>query len=669
MNKIYSYLSNLSIYRKISKTPLPGWTILAMDIVTMMVSCLILIFADSYRINDASILSEGVTYLKYVYLIIVFVLVDLFTKNYQSIIRLSVLADLYGVFLTVLYTACILFISTFITANIFGVYNINVFTYWDIPMLSCISFSMLLVSRLGIKYAFMRIGDPIVTRKNAIIFGSALNSVVLASALSNETGGKFNPVALLSISGRKQNSEINGFPIEIYNPSDIQEIFERRHCDTLIFLDNQLEIMQNGYADKFLQNGIKLLNFNQVEEFGLNEETPEAVNLSTHITHIEIEDLLGRDPISPEKSLARAQIKGQCIMITGAAGSIGSELVRQVALYGASKIVLVDQAETPMHNMQLEMEEKFPGRDIVLFMGDITNYRRMELAFRLYRPKLVLHAAAYKHVPMMECNPTEAICTNVFGTKNLADLSLKYGVQKFVMISTDKAVNPTNIMGASKRIAEIYVQSLYKHETGKGNTNPTQFITTRFGNVLGSNGSVIPLFRKQIEKGGPVTITHKDIIRYFMTISEACSLVLEAGAFGKGGEVYIFDMGKPMKIYDLACRMISLAGLKVNKDIKIVETGLRPGEKLYEELLNDKEKTQTTINHKIMISKVQEYDYDEVCRNYEMIRKAAIDGDVHALVLAMKHFIPEYKSNNSTFVKIDREIEEEEAKIITINNN
>ena len=661
MNKIYDYISNLSIYRRIAKTPLPHWFILTIDTITILASCLLLLIADMYRMNSVALLSDPISYIKFIYLIGVFILVNFYTKAYQCIIRLSVIADLYAIFSTIVYTAIILYSTSILSHFITDKY---IFSFWDITMLACISFSMLLISRLIIKYAFIRIGPPAANKRNAIIFGSSLNSVVLASALNNETGGgKFNPVALLSISGTKQHTHVNGFPIEIYNPETIHEIFERHNCDTLIFLASQMETLKRSYADKFLQTGIKLLQFNQIEEFEMCEEKPDDINVSSHIKHIEIEDLLGRATINPEQSIARAEISNQCVLITGAAGSIGSELVRQVAAYGASNIILIDQAETPMHNMQLEMAEKFPDSNIELFIGDITNIHRMEQAFRAFKPKFVFHAAAYKHVPMMENNPTEAICTNVFGTKNIADLAMKYKAAKFVMISTDKAVNPTNIMGASKRIAEIYVQSLFKHEVSYGYQNPTQFITTRFGNVLGSNGSVIPLFRQQIEKGGPVTITHKDIIRYFMTITEACSLVLEAGSIGKGGKIYIFDMGKPMKIYDLACRMITLAGLRVNKDIKIVETGLRPGEKLYEELLNDKEKTRATINHKIMISKAQEYDYDIVCRDIDFIKKAAIEGRVHDLVLAMKQFIPEYKSNNSTFEEIDKEMEKESSTI------
>jgi FlaA1/EpsC-like NDP-sugar epimerase len=314
-----------------------------------------------------------------------------------------------------------------------------------------------------------------------------------------------------------------------------------------------------------------------------------------------------------------------------------------------------------MHDLALEMQKSNPNADVELFIGDVANYARMDSIFRRFHPKYVFHAAAYKHVPMMELNPTEAVLTNVRGTKNIADLSLKYNVYKFVMISTDKAVNPTNVMGCTKRLAEIYTQSLFFDSKARG--LKTQFITTRFGNVLGSNGSVVPLFHKQIADGGPVTITHRDIIRYFMTIPEACSLVLEAGCMGSGGEIYIFDMGEPVKIYDLACRMISLAGLRPNKDIQIKEIGLRPGEKLYEELLNDKEKTTATLNKKIMIAKVRTYNYNDVNVNVNNIIDFAAKGDIHKMIYLMKEFVPEFKSNKSRFEEIDKELEAESESL------
>ena len=509
---------------------------------------------------------------------------------------------------------------------------------------------------MTIKYLYTLINGATVVRKPVIVLGSAINSFVLASALKNEVEGRFDPVALLSLSEKKINTTINGIPIIKYDASAINDVFAKYKCDTLLFLSTQIELMRSGFADAFFENGIKLLMLNQVEEFDVDGNS--MPNLSTHVHNIKIEDLLGREVINNNNPMIEQQLRDQVVLITGAAGSIGSEIVRQVALFKAKEIVLVDQAETPMHDLQLELEEKCPDVDVKLCIGDITNLNRMNHIFSQYRPRYVFHAAAYKHVPMMENNPSEAIYTNVFGTKNIADLSIKYDVDKFVMISTDKAVNPTNVMGASKRIAEIYVQSLFFYNNKIKDGRHTRFITTRFGNVLGSSGSVIPRFRQQIEEGGPVTVTHRDIIRYFMTIPEACSLVLEAGCMGQGGEIYIFDMGKPIKIYDLATRMISLAGFRPNVDIKSVETGLRPGEKLYEELLNDKELTLATKHKKIMIAKVRTYKFEQITEHIERLKTMLLEDNVHDIVAEMKHIVPEYKSQNSQWQKVDNEISE-----------
>ena len=388
---------------------------------------------------------------------------------------------------------------------------------------------------------------------------------------------------------------------------------------------------------------------------------------------LKIEDLLPRKPIAINNQLVSAEILGKRVLITGAAGSIGSEIVRQVMSYHPEMVILCDQAESPLHEIQLELEEKYPSAKIKTFIASIRNLRRMLIPFREYRPNIVFHAAAYKHVPMMEKHPEEAILTNVMGTRNMADLSVCFGVEKFVMISTDKAVNPTNIMGASKRIAETYVQSL-----NHASNNPpaaeflsrliqdddddsititasvkTKFITTRFGNVLGSNGSVIPRFRAQIQHGGPITVTHPDITRYFMTIPEAVQLVLEAAAVGHGGEIFVFDMGEPVKIADLAVNMIKLSGLVPDKDINIVYTGLRPGEKLYEELLNEMETTLPTHHEKIKIAKVVSRSYKEVLNDIENLTDLCKQGDHFKLVGKMKQIVPEFISNNSEFSKLD----------------
>ena len=584
--------------------------------------------------------------------LIVYFLVSYISKSYTCVIRLSVIEDLYRIFMVVAVSIAILVGINVVRLVLWDSTSLK---FWDILVIGALTFSLMMIERLCIKYLYMRMNSATKGRKRVLVLGTSFGSVFLANALKGEIGGKYLPVGLLSIKSGQDNTEINGFKVYRFDPSNMAEVFAKNDIDALIFDAKSNNLMSSGFADYFIKNDISLLAMNKVAEFEQDKESD--TNISTFIKEVQIEDLLGRDPIVLNNPLVKEHINGACVLITGACGSIGSEIVNQVANYGASKIVLFDQAETPMHDISLEMKKNHPNADIELIMGDVRNRARVEEAFAKFRPCYVFHAAAYKHVPMMEINPTEAILANVMGTRNVADLALKYGVYKFVMISTDKAVNPTNVMGCTKRLAEIYCQSLFFEASKQG--KKTQFITTRFGNVLGSNGSVIPLFRKQIAAGGPVTVTHKEIIRYFMTIPEACSLVLEAGCMGSGGEIYIFDMGEPVKIYDMARRMIALAGLKPDVDIKIEEIGLRPGEKLYEELLNDKEKTTATVNKKIMIAKVKTYDYKDVCDNIERIIQLANAGDIHGMIYAMKEFVPEYKSQHSKFESIDKEIEGE----------
>ena len=584
--------------------------------------------------------------------LIVYFLVSYISKSYTCVIRLSVIEDLYRIFMVVTVSIAILVGINVVRLVLWDSTSLK---FWDILVIGALTFSLMMIERLCIKYLYMRMNSATKGRKHVLVLGTSFGSVFLANALKGEIGGKYLPVGLLSIKSGQDNTEINGFKVYRFDPSNMAEVFAKNDIDALIFDAKSNNLMSSGFADYFIKNDISLLAMNKVAEFEQDKESDS--NISTFIKEVQIEDLLGRDPIVLNNPLVKDHINGACVLITGACGSIGSEIVNQVANYGASKIVLFDQAETPMHDISLEMKKNHPNADIELIMGDVRNRARVEEAFAKFRPCYVFHAAAYKHVPMMEINPTEAILANVMGTRNVADLALKYGVYKFVMISTDKAVNPTNVMGCTKRLAEIYCQSLFFEASKQG--KKTQFITTRFGNVLGSNGSVIPLFRKQIAAGGPVTVTHKEIIRYFMTIPEACSLVLEAGCMGSGGEIYIFDMGEPVKIYDMARRMIALAGLKPDVDIKIEEIGLRPGEKLYEELLNDKEKTTATVNKKIMIAKVKTYDYKDVCDNIERIIQLANAGDIHGMIYAMKEFVPEYKSQHSKFESIDKEIEGE----------
>ena len=403
----------------------------------------------------------------------------------------------------------------------------------------------------------------------------------------------------------------------------------------------------------FIENNIRILTTPYFSDYDPQNEDKNIAQRIGAIESIKVEDLLERPTIRINMENVRNILSKKVVMITGAAGSIGSEIVRQVATHNPSGVILLEMAESPLHDLMMEIKPLFPTIKFIHVIADVRNLTMLEPIFKEYQPDVVFHAAAYKHVPLMEDFPPQAILTNVMGTKNIADLSVKYGVQRFIMVSTDKAVNPTNVMGASKRIAEIYVQSLFL-KLAKENADCTKFITTRFGNVLGSNGSVVPFFKKQIAQGGPITVTHPDIIRYFMTIPEASSLVLEAATLGNGGEIFVFDMGQPVKISDLAKNMIRLAGYVPGKEIEIVYTGLRPGEKLYEELLNQKELTIPTTNEKIMVAKVREYDFDEVAAAIEQLINSAQEGKIFPTVQLMKEIVPEYKSKNSIYEKLDK---------------
>ena len=651
MERLIDKLLDLRLFRSFKVRTTPRWIILLLDMLIVLFCFVATVVADMYSMHTVT--APATIIINAFIVLAVYFLVTYISKSYTCVIRLSVIEDLYRIFMAIAVSTLLLIGINILKLAFTGVPFMK---FWNILIIGALSFSLMMIERLCIKYLYMRMNSDTKDRQRVLVLGTSFSSVLLANALKGEIGGKFLPVGLLSIKSGPDNSEINGFKVYRFDPLKMNEIFAEQSIDALLFDSKSYNLMSSGFADYFIKNDIKLLAMNKVAEFEQDRGNRPG-GISTLIKEVQIEDLLGRDPIVLNNPLVNQHISGTCVLITGACGSIGSEIVRQVANYRASKIVLFDQAETPMHDIALEMRNDYPDADIELFMGDVRNRERVEEAFEKFRPQYVFHAAAYKHVPMMEINPTEAILANVMGTRNVADLALKYDVYKFVMISTDKAVNPTNVMGCTKRLAEIYCQSLFFDAQRRG--KKTKFITTRFGNVLGSNGSVIPLFRRQIAAGGPVTVTHKDIIRYFMTIPEACSLVLEAGCMGHGGEIYIFDMGEPVKIYDMARRMISLAGLKPDIDIKIVEIGLRPGEKLYEELLNDKEKTTATVNRKIMIAKVRTYDYQDVCNNIDKIISLASKGDVHGMIYAMKEFVPEYKSQHSRFEAIDKEIEGE----------
>ncbi len=651
MNAIFEKTSETSFLRKCFATITPRWVVFLIDMLLVFLACLLTFFVVEAD-DSATFLFTWHNLLQTLVVVSIYALMGRICKTYFGIIRYTGLEDAHRLFVMMLYSTVVLIAI----ASFCSLLHYRLFSLFNLIQLGIIAFSFMLLTRLAVKNLYRRYADVSNSRKRVIVLGSAINSIVLSNALRNEVDGRFYPVALLSLKGSKKGDIVNGIPVIPFNPDKIEEIFARYDSKTLIFLATHMELMKKGFADRFLEAGINLLLLNQVEEFDSERDTNK---ISSFVYNIKIEDLLGREPIHTDNPNISKLLAGKVVMVTGAAGSIGSEIVRQSALFKAKTIVLLDQAETPMHNMQLELRNTYPEADVHLFIGDIQNKERMRQAFEKYHPDFVFHAAAYKHVPMMEMNPTEAILTNVGGTRNMADLALEYDVQKFVMISTDKAVNPTNVMGCSKRIAEIYVQSLFFEARKKASHNRTCFITTRFGNVLGSNGSVVPLFRDQIAHGGPVTVTHRDIIRYFMTIPEACNLVLEAGCMGQGGEIFVFDMGEPVKIYDLAKRMIRLSGLKPDKDIKIVETGLRPGEKLFEELLNDKEKTTPTYHKKIMIAAVRRYEYDSVVSQIEPILDLARQGDDMGMVHGMKILVPEFKSRNSIYQQVDKAIEQE----------
>ena len=505
--------------------------------------------------------------------------------------------------------------------------------------------SMMIMTRMVIKHLYAQFVGNQRKRRNVIVCGSDEYGVMAKHALDNSVDVAYNIIAFVDLNNRKAGKLLEG--IRIYRLDALEDLLTRNKVDKVIIAKKVIAPeRKREIVDICLNHDVAVLEVPRFESWINGELTMQ------HIRNVKIEDLLERPVIHIDEANLRKQLLNRVVLVTGAAGSIGSEIVRQLTHFKPSLIVLFDQAESPLYDIELELKEDFSYSDYKIEIGDIRDRSRVEGIFRTYHPDIVYHAAAYKHVPMMEKHPLESVKTNVFGTKNVADCAVRFGVKRFVMISTDKAVNPTNVMGASKRIAEIYTQSLNK-------VAETCFITTRFGNVLGSNGSVIPRFKKQIEAGGPITVTHPDITRFFMTIPEACQLVLQAGALGNGGEIFVFDMGKSVRIVDLARKMIKLSGYEVGKDIHIVFTGLRPGEKLYEEVLNVKETTLPTVHDRIKIAKVREYNYADVKVAVERLHEALGTEDNFMVVRQMKYIVPEFKSKNSVFESIDFQIDEE----------
>ncbi|GAA4186516.1 nucleoside-diphosphate sugar epimerase/dehydratase [Sphingobacterium ginsenosidimutans] len=513
------------------------------------------------------------------------------------------------------------------------------------------SFLILTVYRTIIKIFFLYTKKVNGTRKKTLIYGAGDLGIAVKRTLDHDVRSKNAIIGFLDDNDQKINKVIDG--TKIYSSKKFNHLINTLNVEEVIIASHNIPSeRKNEITDIALERNVSILTLPPVKKIMNGDLNPNQIQ------KIKIEDLLERDPIKINDDHILNQTKGKRILVTGAAGSIGSEIASQLGKYEPQMIILCDQAESPLHNLQLDLQDEFPNQVYHTYIADIRSTKRMRLLFETFKPHYVYHAAAYKHVPMMENHPLEAVQTNVMGTKNLADLAVEFLVEKFVFVSTDKAVNPTNIMGATKRIAEIYVQALNNHLESLSNREVnTKFITTRFGNVLGSNGSVIPRFRDQIQKGGPVTVTHPEITRYFMTIPEACRLVLEAGAMGQGGEIFVFDMGKSVKIVELAKKMIRLSGFKPNEDIEIKFTGLRPGEKLYEELLNDLENTLPTHHEKIMIAKVRENNYNIVSLKLAELKLRLATQNKNEVVYQMKLIVPEFKSKNSIYEQLDKEIE------------
>lgn len=618
-----------------SKQNIPRWLIFLIDLSIVFISVLLAYMVRfNFHVPQIEINQWPVVF---TLILLVRGLSFLIAKTYAGIIRYTSTQDAVRIFIVI-----------FSGSVLFGI--INLVSYYFVNAQYVIPFSIIVIEfmsvillmitfRIVVKMAYLEITNPGGSKTRVVIFGAGEAGVITKRALDRDLGIRYKVVAYIDEDKSKWGKKLEG--VDIFGFDKLDGILAEDNIDNLIISVQKLKPeKKQRIVEICIPYDTKIMTVPPVSSW------IDGILSYNQIKKIKIEDLLERDEINLDVEEIKKELANKVIMITGASGSIGSELVRQIINFDPKEIILIDQAESAMFDIEIELQEKYPNRNFSIAVADICNKVRMEHAFQLFKPQIVYHAAAYKHVPMMENNPSEAVNTNVNGTKIVADLSMKYGVEKFIMISTDKAVNPTNVMGASKRIAEIYIQALNQK-------NKTVFITTRFGNVLGSNGSAVTLFRKQIEKGGPVTVTHPEVIRYFMTIPEACRLVLEAGMMGKGGEIYLFDMGNPVKIVDLAKRMISLSGLELDKDIKIKFTGLRPGEKLYEELLNDEENTIPTHHSQIMIGKVKTYDYDTISKEITELIALFNKQDNNSIVKKMKDIIPEFISKNSVFEELD----------------
>ena len=629
---------------------LPRWGVLLLDLLIVLIA-----FVVSYMIGS-QILTYDLAARMPIWGQAIFVLVlqGVFFwafHTYSGILRYSTFVDTLKVTAAVVANGLFLFLANLIVKYVTNYINPPFFTT-VLVIYVFVAITLLFGWRVIIKTVFEYISHRSKRVDKVLIYGTKSAGLSIAKMLQSNLESQYRPVGFIADKYDDIQHDLLGLTVYPLN-EQLMYTLKKHHIRHIIV--SPLKMKQiNPLVDLklFIDNNIRILTTPYFTDFSVEENNDNINTIVGRIESIKVEDLLERPVIEMDTENVGTILEGQTVMVTGAAGSIGSEIVRQVAAFKPQTIVLFEMAESPLHDLTVDLRKEFPNQQFVPVIADVRNVDMVEEVFEEYHPHVVFHAAAYKHVPLMEDFPAQAILANVQGSKNVADMAIKFNAKRFVMVSTDKAVNPTNVMGASKRIAEIYVQSLFLKEA-KENANCTKFITTRFGNVLGSNGSVVPYFKKQIAAGGPVTVTHPDIIRYFMTIPEASCLVLEAATLGDGGEIFCFDMGQPVKIADLAKNMIRLAGFEPGKDIEITYTGLRPGEKLYEELLNQKETTIPTKHKKILVAKVREYDYQEVAEQIEALIQLAKTGKVFPTVKLMKQIVPEFKSKNSVYEELD----------------
>lgn len=633
---------------------LPRWLVFLLD---LFLVCFCLFLSRMLKLNfDWPKVDAGLRLMMAVVLLFNSALFYLF-KSYAGIIRYTNLEDAQRlVMVNAIASFFYLVLNTFVPIFHYG----SFFTLQIVTINFLITTFVIISYRLLVRYCFnfyksLSAGGDKLQKKKVIVYDTSADGQHIKKVLNSLPNGDMQVIAFIDDSFKTTGKLLEGLPIYSTNEASIAKL-RNEGVELLILANKQITKEKlNALVDTCLAYGIRIQQVPAMRDW-LNGKLD-----TQQLQDINIEDLLEREVIKIHNEAIYTELKGKKILVTGAAGSIGSELVRQLIQYRPSLIILCDKAETPMHEFHLEIQDRYKNANVKAYLGDITDRQRMEHLFEVYNPQIVFHAAAYKHVPLMEDNPSIAVLNNVLGTQILAELAVANDVEKFVMISTDKAVNPTNIMGASKRIAEIFTQSYYRHVTSEHDAKHTEhhhvtkFVTTRFGNVLGSNGSVIPRFKKQIERGGPVTVTHPEITRFFMTIPEACLLVIEAGVMGQGGEIFIFDMGKPVKIIDLARKVVKLAGKEPDVDIKIIFTGLRPGEKLYEELLGTNEKARPTYHEKILIADVHQYDFELVEKRIEKLVKCARQHYTLETIHLMKELVPEFISTSSVYEKATKD--------------